>query len=84
MSLALKRLCAERIRHKQNPIIRSRSALQFLSGKGRSSWMGDREARPERGIEAFIKNDAQLKSENPRLFREKTGYSIAFDRTGRT
>jgi hypothetical protein len=41
---------------------------------------GDREARPERGIEAFIKMMLKLKERNPRLFERKQVIRSPFDR----
>ena len=81
MSLALKRLCAERIRHKQTSDYQIKvGPYNFYPGKGTIFLDGDREARPERGIEAFIKMMLKLKERDPRLVERKQVIRLPLDR----
>jgi hypothetical protein len=69
MNLALERLAAERIRHEQTSAFQIKvGPFNFYPDKGTIYRDGDREARPERGLENFLALIAKLRDRNPRAF----------------
>jgi hypothetical protein len=72
MSFALERLGVERVRHKQTSEFQIKvGPYNYYPGKGTIFIDGDREARPERGLESFITLLRKLQNRNPRLFENK-------------
>ena len=69
MSIALERLAAERIRHEQTSDFQIKvGPFNFYPDKGTIYMDGDREARPERGLESFLALIANVRVRNPRAF----------------
>ncbi|MDA9505852.1 hypothetical protein XI09_14655 [Bradyrhizobium sp. CCBAU 11386] len=72
MNFALERLRTERIRHKQTSEYQIKvGPYNFYPGKGTIFMDGDREARPERGIDGFVALLRKLKDRNPPLTERK-------------
>ncbi len=72
MNSALERLRTERIRHKQTSEYQIKvGPYNFYPGKGTIFMDSDREARPERGLDAFVVLLRKLKDRNPHLMERK-------------
>lgn len=72
MNAALKQLATERIGHKQTSQFQIKvGPYNFYPGKGTIFIDGDREARPERGLDAFIALIGKVRTRNARAFEYK-------------
>lgn len=68
MSSALARLRSERVRHEQTSEYQIKvGPYNFYPGKGTIFMDGDREARPERGLDEFVVLLRKLEARNPHL-----------------
>ncbi|MEY9180577.1 hypothetical protein [Bradyrhizobium sp. USDA 313] len=72
MNSALERLRTERVRHQQTSEYQIKvGPYNFYPGKGTIFMDGDREARPERGLDEFVALLRKLKARNPHLTERK-------------
>lgn len=71
MNDALERLRAERIRYKQTSEFQIKvGPYNYYPGKGTIFMDRDRAARPERGLDNFIRLVCKLRDRNPSTFRD--------------
>jgi hypothetical protein len=71
MIAALERLRAERIRHKQTSEFQIKvGPYNYYPGKGTIFMDRDLGARPERGLDKFIRLVCKLRDRNPCAFRD--------------
>lgn len=81
MSSALARLRSERVRHEQRSEYQIKvGPYNFYPGRGTIFMDGDREARPERGLDEFVVLLRKLEARNPHLTERKVSREPALQK----